>query len=211
MRYTFDDDSIAALSEDREDPFALFSQGPDDARGQIADALSGRYDSMRQGFIEHLRARRADGIDEITARLLSHMGIDPLAMAVALSITKDDGLHVMDADAHEEDDSLVYMKDEHNHRQAEIMLSPDVTWCATETLKIRNMPETTAIAANGRPLQDLVSHPVLNAYGYRIEDIRSARLNGMDCHQVILPMRTHVRLTLEQLALHRPACLKEAA
>lgn len=108
---------------------------------------------------------RAD-LDVVTRALLAHRGADPDATEALISASR--GLGLVDAEGErwalfgvdvDEDADI------HNVREAQVY-GDAFTWIANRagwTIEVGGLPETIRIAAIGRDLRDIVSHPALDA------------------------------------------------
>lgn len=104
-------------------------------------------------------------LDPVSRALLKHEGANPDAVEALISAARGLGFHDKDnerwalfgVDINED-------AQEHNILESRID-SGSLTWIANQngwTLQVGNIPETLRIAAVGRPLRDIVSHPALD-------------------------------------------------
>lgn len=107
-------------------------------------------------------------LDAVTAELLLHMDIDPLMVAWMARVCQ--AFTVQDDDTM---DSFLQMDGYTAPTDSlcdTLVLLDDVCWMATGTLIVPGLPDSTVIAAVGRPLRDVVSHPVLDRHPLTIRD-----------------------------------------
>lgn len=211
MKLRFDQSTLDMLvgRAREDDPFCVFSQGPDDADMQIHEAITGMHDSVRRRFLERLERQRDDDIDELTARLLVHAGIDPVAMAVAVAFMGDEGVYVIRDD--DGDHEICDVRSEKNHQNGYVELSDEVRWNFDGTVIMPPLPHTVLAALPGKKLHEAIAHPIMDAFPHTIASARIENIQGTDCTYITTPRRAHVRLRIDQLAAHRPIRLKEAA
>jgi len=172
MRWQIDEsamDGLCSRSRD-DDPFHLFSQGPDDAAMQVSESLEGRSSLHRQALAERMGARRAP-FDRRSAEMIAHVGIDPLSLSVMGRIL-DEGFCVRPAGTEEDDPATVWIPQHGRSADGFVRLSPDVVWQFDGRVTVDGLPETIAIALKGRPLSDAVSHPLLDPKGHVIASVR---------------------------------------
>ncbi len=147
----------------------LFGLGGLDARAmvknQIEAFLSGRNPATAARAMR--RARDLKGsISLVAARLLAHGGCEPAAWALLCRHVDHvnlpgpmGGMTVVTDDVPGESELV----------DAHVLLGEGAYWIGAGRLDLtREMPESVVAALPGRPLSDLVSHPVLDAIGLTI-------------------------------------------
>jgi hypothetical protein len=177
-RWKVDDatlDDLVSASR-RDDPFSLFSQGPDDAMAQMRDALSGRHHHIRQHLRDRLGNRRTF-LDTVSARLMAAAGMDPLCICVIAG--KVDMFTVAASDEEDETEAQVYIDRSQGSPDGFIWMAPAVGWRINRGLTMRALPETALASLEGRTIPEIISHPVTDAACPRVTGIIQEMFGGV--------------------------------
>jgi len=147
-----------------------------------------------------LQDRDHVGIDIITARLIAHLGVDPLTLAW-LAMDGDD-LHLKIADGvlidHQTDDDPMTPA-------TTIHLGNGRWWESKGVVTIDEvLPDSVLAASIGRPLATLVSHPVLDAHDLVIADAHLSTIQASSPFVVVKVDRPAEQLTPDDLAKIKP-------
>lgn len=132
--------------------------------------------AMRMSIsLQRLLNARADptcDIDMITAELLVHLGIDPLTVAWLSAAC--DGFHIHDEDGFDtiiDTDAVIRPHESAQQCSTNTTLSETVWWKAGGIMLVSDLPASALTNAVGRPLREVVSHPVLDRHDLRISDV----------------------------------------
>lgn len=163
------------------------------------DALGGDQPGVRRRAMQWPAKKR---MDAVTMDLLTQMGVDA---AVALVLddalgTRGSALCIHDEDQLDDDDNMPAMAEVQADSWA-IDLTPTVTWHSQGflgVLYVPRMPDTVAVAAEGRPLTSVLTHPVLDRHALHIRSVVQ-RSNGESSITMTLPDP----LTLGHMELRR--------
>lgn len=106
-------------------------------------------------------------IDEVTAKLIAHIGLEPLMVAWLSAL--GDGVTILD----EEMSDIVVIDanaDPHDGQSCRSMvnLSAHVTWHSCGIVSVLHLPDTITIGSVAKRLSRIISHPVLDAYDFNI-------------------------------------------
>lgn len=170
----------AELQEIEYSPFSPLSLFGEDARymgdeemGQaygkaINDIVEGRNPAMFKAVDKIVRDHHLPIIDQITAEIGYHIGIDVVA-ALALAVILDKHSEIQNADQ-----DLVFLISA--WEPSDVLNPVNCTWLApkirwTPRGVIIALPETLATASIGRPLSQIVSHPVLDRHPLTITGV----------------------------------------
>jgi len=173
----------------------------------VGRSLSGVHETTRERLVAALAERGMTtlaSVDELTARMIAHAGVDPLVATWLASISFDsaevqngDGvaLVVVDlASAYDDPGSL-----------NRVEIGADTAWFSKGMLTMPCVPETLVQVLTGGPLTALVTHPVLDSHPFVIDAIH----NGGDRCQVHVSFENQwidIRpLTIQRLAEVMPA------
>lgn len=134
-------------------------------KDHIEDFLSGRNPAAAARAMRRVRSLKGS-ISLVVARLLAHGGCDPAAWALLCQHVDHvnlpgpmGGMTVVTDDVPGESEIV----------DAHILLGEGAYWIGGGRLDLtRELPESVVAALPGRPLSDLVSHPVLDAIGLTI-------------------------------------------
>ena len=176
-------DELVSHSRD-DDPFSLFSQGPDDAMSQMRDALSGRYRHIREHLSERLGNRRTF-LDGVSARLMAAAGIDPLCVCAISG--KVDMFSVVGDDDPDGERPHVYVESSQGSRDGFVRMGPGATWRIDGGLTLHALPETAVASLEGRAIAQIVSHPVTDAAAPRVVAIRHEAFGEVNYVHVDVP------------------------
>lgn len=168
-------------------------------RDALSDILEGIDDDFRDDVREMLGLRATLTMDRISAEIAAHLCIDP-ATARALAYWIDDHLTIMDGATGE----MIAFVDhssppDDRNPLGRVRLEEGVEWETGGTLVVRGLPATALVAAVGRPLRDLVSHPVLDAHPLVVTGIED---DGM--HQIVSTDWHRRPLTVDEIMDIRP-------
>jgi len=131
-------------------------RGVDDA---VADAISACLPTIMKDRRTG-EPRAGTDIDTVFARLVAHMGIDPL---VVCWIARCNGAGTFSlGDAAIQLDTWSDLGDHHGSRVA---FTEGATWHDDGSVVVARLPATVMASCVGRPLADIVSHPVLDELG----------------------------------------------
>lgn len=187
---------VDRLETDLTDP--LFTKAVARHVGRI---MSGKDTQFRENYPELLGRMTIVPIDRITAELLVHKGLDPAAVCVVaahtLSLTQivdklgEPGcvLHVF-IDAQDTSSSSECL--------TSVVIGDGVIWNSRGTLAT-TLPETIGISAIGRPLRDVVSHPVLDLHDITITGLTD------DMDGFVTDVSRPGELTIPEIMAMRPA------
>lgn len=135
------------------------------------DALS----AQDEGVLEQLlRTTTRDQMDAVTAALLLHMGIVPAAALVLRQaiLGQNAAIDIVDAsDSEGDDDKLSCVIGFRESWELALNRDRDLHWSSEGTFTVDSLPETLAIAATGKPLRHVISHPALDKMDLTIEKI----------------------------------------
>jgi len=150
----------------------------------VRDALGGDQPGVRRRAMQWPAKKR---MDAVTMDLLTQMGIDA---AVALVLddalgTRGSALCIHDEDQLDDDDNMPAMAEVQADSWA-IDLTPTVTWHSQGILYVPRMPDTVAVAAAGRLLTSVLTHPVLDRHDLHIRSVVQ-RSNGESSITITLP------------------------
>jgi hypothetical protein len=109
-----------------------------------------------------------DRLDAIGARLMAHVGIDPLVLTWISNVTRS---HCPMSDRGDGQVAEVGTRAIGEDSETSVALDDDSLWDCTGGVFVRSMPETVMVSAIGRPLADVLSHPVLDPLGMTISGI----------------------------------------
>jgi len=151
------------------DPLGL-QHGPtghDEVAARIDLALCTIDDESRRrlvrslGQIVSVRRMPETDVDELSARLMAHMGLEPITVAWLSALC--DGIHVL-SDDHQ---GPVVIIDHHNHPtdwdcETALLIGLKSWWQARGMISVPAIPDTLAHQITGRPLRGIVSHPLLD-------------------------------------------------
>lgn len=179
----------------------------------VGRSLSGVDEATRDRLVAALAERgmtTLSSIDELTARMIAHAGIDPL-VATWLAAISFESAEVQDGDgatlavvdlasAYDDPGSL-----------NRVEIGAGIAWFSNGILAMACVPETLVQVLTGGPLTALVTHPVLDSHPFVIDAIH----NGGDRCQVHVSFENQwidIRpLTIRQLADVMPAIEREHA
>lgn len=153
--------------------FSTLAMVGEDARYLDEAQTRSAYDAMLSVVLEG-RSRRMIGVvdaivrqhgnsavDLITAELGWHLGLDVVA-ALAISAAYDNHATIEDGDG----ESVFTVSAWQPLPRSRVRLAPGVDWDSRGVLL--HLPETLAVASVGRPLSQVVSHPVLDRHALTI-------------------------------------------
>lgn len=166
--------------------------------GERREAVAGALATI-QSTCGHLGNGRRH-VDLVTARLVAHSGLEPLMVAWlsavrnGIHMTNENGSDVLEIDART-------TPAESQTCGTMVVLAPDIVWEARGTMLVAYLPDAIVAAAAGRPLVDIVSHPVLDPLGLVIEE---AELAGDDDHARLHVNVEHVFPSVDELAAMEP-------
>lgn len=185
---------VIELADQDENPLGI-----DDPVVRGADAMERAVHAALRGMdadtasrvaraLERLLSARADptcDIDEITALLLAHSGIDPLAVAWLSAACG--GVEVLDDD--DMDATITVDADIRPHEsilcETTTRIGDHAWWKAGGVLMLMDVPASTVTAAAGRPLRQILSHPVLDCYDITVATVdiqRDGIPSELECH-----------------------------
>lgn len=165
---------LDALQQD-DDPL-LIAQWDDHGEADriehaVGTALRGANPAETRRLVRSLERRRLKsirGIDDLTANLMAHAGVDPLVMAWLAEI---DGSYAQLQGAKPYATLDQQSTHEDGHNVTGVRIGASVTWYACGTLVLDGMPQTILAAAPGRPLRAIASHPLLDDRPFTIQDV----------------------------------------
>lgn len=108
-----------------------------------------------------------DRIDRIGARLLEHAGIDPLVLVWLSTVTRNY------CPLSSKDENIIEMgtKAIGENSETSVALGMDAIWDCSGAVAVRTLPDTIAATARGRPLSEMISHPVLDGMPLVVTDV----------------------------------------
>lgn len=176
---------VSDLALDNDNPLMLGENGDETPTSQVISEalldLGERRDAVAASLSRAYAAkeRYADGrrdIDWLTAGLIAHVGLEPL-MVAWLAATCD-SIYIFDEDKNQilEIDSRVNPTESLTCGTM-VVLGPNVVWEACGTMIVTNIPDALVLAAPGRPLASMVSHPLLDPLGLVINHVELPRDN----------------------------------
>lgn len=197
---SYDDDRLrlmalaASMDAHPDDPVYLES-----ASDALSDIIEGIDDDFRDEVRRMLGLRETLTMDHISAGIAAHLCIDP-ATACALAYWIEDGLVIEDG-ATKEMIAFIDHSEAPNDRNplGRVRLTQGVEWETGGNLIVQDLPATTLNAAIGRPLRDLVSHPILDAHPLVVTGIQDT---GM--HQIVSTDWHRRPLTIDEIMAIRP-------
>jgi len=168
--------------------------------GDRRDAIAA---SLRQAYARI--DRYADGsrdIDLVTARLIAHAGIEPM-MVAWLAAMCGGTLYIRDADRSALIDVDTQFKP-HETRTCgtQLAIGDMASWQSCGTVLVDGIPDSIMVAAAGRPLSAIISHPVLDPLGLTIARVELAEGDGEAELQTDFE---HVYPTVDELAGMEPS------
>lgn len=152
---------------DDEDAEEVFESDQVDFLAELAtDALGGGQPGVLERVV---RTTCHDRMDPATAALLAHMGVVP-AVALVLrgaALAQNAALDIVDAGDEDETSRILA------HVESwEIDLGiTGAHWSSEGALTVGPIPDAVAVAATGRPLRDVVSHPALDMLDLTVDRI----------------------------------------
>lgn len=143
-------------------------QWPVGSRGDIDLAITGRMTSKlrdairRDLLIPGTQAR----VDTVSASILMHRGINP---AVLFAIC----IHATDAEVNDGNGKEIAAlgSDGYCHVRLDAADGPDWRTMGGYLDNLPSIPRTTAVAAAGRPLREIVSHPALDPLNLTVASV----------------------------------------
>lgn len=145
------DDEIAAAAETL---MAHLGGAPSDVAARMERHLfDDPCNTTHQGF------GTVDRLDVIGARLMAHVGIDPLVLTWISNVTRSHCTLFDRADNHAAEVGTQAIGGE---SETSVGLDGSTVWDCTGCILVRSLPETVMASAAGRPLVDILSHPVLD-------------------------------------------------
>lgn len=140
-------------------------------------------------------------LDRITVELLAYMNVDPLAVAWLSLLCQ--GIRIIDADTDAEmADIDGHLPPTDDMTDTTVTLSQDIVWRATGKLIVHGMPDSMALTAVGRPLREVVSHPVLDRHPFTVVEVETGSDMASPC--LITNIRHHLP-SIQELAGIAPA------
>ena len=150
------------------------------ARGLVEDALDGMdaptAELVGRSMVRDLRDRRRTignpqglvPMDPVCAAVMAHLGIDPMAAAWLTTL-----FGTVDLD--DEDGVLVARSDnlppEQESGRGSASIGKGGFWLQHGRLDVHGIPDTVATLCPGRPLREVVSHPVLDMHALSIVEV----------------------------------------
>lgn len=138
-----------------------------DTAVRLQASLEAAYENENRG-----RTTMHGDLDGLMVELIKHLGLDPLVVAwlarvgEALSLTGDGSPdHDIDVDP--------WTAPEDASCDTQVALGPDAMWNAAHGVSIREIPETVQAVIIGRPLRELLRHPVLDRHEITITGAES--------------------------------------
>jgi hypothetical protein len=164
------------------DPLGLSLTGDAGERAAevVARALRGADGRTGAALIDALRQRNittVQALDELTARLMLWRGVDPLTLTWLSTISAEL------AEAHDADGTplaSIDMTSSHDDGGSitRVDLGQGAAWFSFGMIDMPGLPETLASQLRGRPLRELLTHPVLDAHPFTIEVIDNSPENA---------------------------------
>ena len=171
----------------------------EDASEMLSEILEGSDDRFRHQIEEMLGLRHTITMDRITAELVAHGCCDP-ATACAMAYWIGDDINIKDGAT---DEMAVYVDcsepPDGGNPLGRAWVAEGVSWETGGSLVLRHLPSTTLVAAVGRPLRDVVTHPVLDRFDLEITGIEET---GM--YQVLTTNADRTPLDVAQIMAIRP-------
>jgi hypothetical protein len=197
---SYDDDRLCLMAlADTMDAHPDEAHYRESARDALSDILEGIDDDFRDGVREMLGLRATLTMDRISAEIAAHLCIDP-ATACALAYWIDDHLTIEDGATGEMIASIDHSEaPDARNPLGRVRLETGVEWETGGKLVVRDLPATVLAAAVGRPLRELVSHPVLDAHALVVTGVED---DGM--HQIVSTDWHRRPLTVDEIMDIRP-------
>jgi len=171
----------------------------EDASEMLSEMLEGSDDRFRSRIEEMLGLRHTLTMDRITAEIVAHGCCDP-ATACAMAYWIEDDVTIQDGAT---DEMAVYVDcsepPDGRNPLGRVWVAEGVSWETGGSLVLSHLPSTTLVAAVGRPLRDVVTHPVLDRYDLEITGIEDTGL-----HQVLTTNADRTPLDIAQIMAIRP-------
>lgn len=205
------DQQIDLMDRGAHAPFSKVWLLGEDGRRTRDNRLTDAYDDALCAMIEGYDDAQRDKvmacagnashplIDRITAELAAEACCDPLT-ALALAVELGTSAVIEDAST----DELVLMVDPWNPSTSDatltaVWVAPDILWYACGRL-VAPLPEIALVAAVGRRLRDVISHPVLDRHAITITGVTE---DGMG-RAVFQTDAERTPIGIKQLATIRP-------
>lgn len=135
----------------------------EDAQDALSVILEGQDASHRGAIARLLQHRPTMLLDRVTAELCAAACCDPAA-ACAIAIVMDERISIEDAATGER---VLFLDDSDPPDSpsclTQVWVAPGIQWDTVGTLRLV-LPDLTFSAAIGRPLKDVVTHPVLDRH-----------------------------------------------
>lgn len=197
MNFTVSDDvvwSVVELADRDENPLGIDDpmRNQDAVDEAVKHALTGvdaATAARMAASLQRLLDARPDptcDIDMITAELLAHLGVDPLTVAWlsaasrCISVQDDD-----DMDTVIDIDSDLRPHECATQCSTTTTLGATTWWKAGGVLLVKDLPGTVVANAVGRPLREILSHPVLDRHDLVVATAdleRGGFPAELDCH-----------------------------
>lgn len=169
------------LGLDTADPYGVGEMNAEDcikrALQGMAPALATEVARSLDRYVRQERDDLTTDIDPLTAELLAHLGVDPLAVAWLSAvccgiIVHDDAImsQVCEIDGQMRPDMPLC--------DTSVTIGEDSWWKSKGTLMVFPGPHSALTASVGRKLSALVSHPVLDRHDLVIHAVDGGHVDG---------------------------------
>lgn len=152
-----------------------------------------------------------DRLDVIGARLMAHVGIDPLVLTWISTVTRS---HCPLFDRDDDQAAEVGTRTIGVDSETSVAIGARTVWDCTGRIIVKGLPDTVLATAPGRRLSHVLSHPLLDPLEITITgvDVRETGWIALDIDVELEPVTTdelrslsdHVRETRRETAVYGP-------